>query len=266
MQPTIWLVIPCYNEAGRLNWAAYEAGLAAHPGLHLLFVNDGSLDATATLLDAWVEKDATRLHVHHLPENRGKGEAVRVGMQHVARLAREASFVGYWDADLATPWAELNALRATLEAHPTCELALGARVQLLGRDIRRRPGRHYAGRVFATAVSLLLGLPIYDSQCGAKLFRNSPMLAHYFEQPFVSRWLFDVELLARMLQHPTEASSRQRFREVPLQRWHDVEGSKLGAQDMSRVGFDLWRIMRRYRPGLKARRRQHADTMAHHPR
>jgi dolichyl-phosphate beta-glucosyltransferase len=100
------------------------------------------------------------------------------------------------------------------------------------------------GRAFATAASLVLRVPVYDTQCGAKLFRRSAMLSHALEEPFLSRWLFDVELLSRLLvgapgipQVPIE-----RIHEEPLQKWSDREGSKLRAREMLRSLVDLGRI------------------------
>ena len=95
----------------------------------------------------------------------------------------------------ATPHDEIPRFIETLDAHPGIEALFGARVQLLGRTIERRASRHYLGRVSATAISLVLGLAIYDTQCGAKLFRASVACKALFAEPFHSRWLFDVEII-----------------------------------------------------------------------
>ena len=130
----------------------------------------------------------------HLARNSGKGEAVRQGL--LSALASDTELVGYWDADLSTPLDELPRFMKLLEERPTLHMVLGARVALLGRIIERYHIRHFTGRVFATAASIVLGLPVYDTQCGAKLFRASSELSAVLSSPFSNPWSFDVELLA----------------------------------------------------------------------
>jgi hypothetical protein len=127
---------------------------------------------------------------------------------------------------------------------------MGSRVQLLGHAIQRRHGRHYLGRVFATCASLSLGLPVYDTQCGAKLFRHTPALVSALAAPFTSRWVFDVELLARLVcpRPGITAIAMERIREEPLLSWTDIPGSKLRPAAALRCGLDLLRL------GLKLRR------------
>ena len=115
---------------------------------------------------------------------------------------------------------------------------MGSRVKLLGRKIDRRRSRHYLGRIFATAVSTVLGLDVYDTQCGAKLFRVTPFIRALFEHPFLSRWIFDVEIIARLIQAKRGKNLPQADRviyEFPLMEWRDVQGSKLGYGDFVRA-------------------------------
>ena len=158
----------------------------------------------------------------------------------LAALAEGARIVGYVDADLSTPVGEILRLLAELERRRAV-VVMGARVALLGTTIRRQPHRHYLGRLFATAASVVLGLPVYDTQCGAKFFRATPTLGGALATPFRSRWIFDVELAGRLLlgaggTPPLRAGD---FLEVPLQQWTDVSGSKLGALHMMRAAWDL---------------------------
>jgi hypothetical protein len=125
-------------------------------------------------------------------------------------------------------------------------VVLGSRVALLGADIHRTASRHYLGRVFASVASLVLDARVYDTQCGAKLFRRSPALEAALAVPFLSRWAFDVELLGRLLAGapgvPGVATSE--VVEVPLRTWRDVPGSKLAPSAMVGALADLARIRR----------------------
>lgn len=221
----IHLIVPCYNEAGRLDRAEWTR-LARVPGVTLRFVDDGSTDATASVL-AEIASNTPGIVVRSLPRNAGKAEAVRAGL--IDALADSAPFVGFLDADLSTDVDEILRLAAVLAEHPRTDVLLGSRVQLLGRRIDRSDHRHYLGRVFATGASLALGLPVYDTQCGAKLFRKTHALERALATPFRSRWVFDVELLSRMLRGggTVAALDPERILEVPLDRWRDVAGSKV---------------------------------------
>jgi hypothetical protein len=128
-------------------------------------------------------------------------------------------------------------------------MIIGARVKLLGRKIQRKSSRHYLGRVFATAASAVLGLAVYDTQCGAKLFRVSPLVTDLFQQPFQSCWIFDVEILARLIKATRGKETQQPDRmiyEFPLTEWRDIPGSKVGYYDFIRAAWELYYLYRYY--------------------
>jgi len=245
-----WIVVPCYNEASRLPGDEFSRFVSQNPEVHVLFVDDGSTDATPARLSEIAGSNPKAFDVISEPSNRGKAEAVRRGMNQAFEAG--ARYAGYWDADLATPLAEIPHFIATLDADPSLEALFGSRVQLLGRTIQRDAVRHYLGRVSATAISLTLGLPVYDTQCGAKLFRASPDCQALFAEPFLTRWVFDVEILARMLEAQRGSGGpgpAETVREVPLSEWRDVAGSKVAPLDFFRCLQELVRIYRRHLRG-----------------
>jgi dolichyl-phosphate beta-glucosyltransferase len=231
------IVIPCFNERRRLD---REQVLELASGAGVLLVDDGSRDHTAGLLAELEAERPSDIQALVFPENRGKAEAVRSGM---LVAATDADVVGYLDADFSTPAREMLRLierRAELGA----DVLIGARVARLGADIVRRATRHYLGRVFATAASLTLRQPVYDTQCGAKLFVVTPALSAALAAPFGSRWAFDVELLGRLLDAGLGPDA---LVEMPLAHWSDPGGSKLRASSMARAGLDLLAIAARRR-------------------
>jgi len=242
-------VVPCFNEAERLDLAGFVALVHASAPASLVLVDDGSSDETLATLRALARQTGASTEIVALPKNCGKAEAVRQGLRRALDgQAEDAKIVGYIDADLATPPGELARL-AALMRNDHYDLLMGSRVQLLGRTIARSHLRHYLGRVFATAASLSLRLPVYDTQCGAKLFRRTPALDAALDQPFTSRWAFDVELIARLLHPPTGVVpiAVERIREEPLLAWADIPGSKLRPAAALRSGIDLVRLRLRFR-------------------
>lgn len=235
MPPQVCLIVPCFNEAARLDVGRFAAPPA---GVTCLLVDDGSRDATLELLRRHA---SPVLHVLALPRNVGKAEAVRQGMLHAqaSGLLDGVEWVGYWDADLATPLAEVEHLLAfaALEGGRV-DGVLGSRIYRLGSRIVRSYWRHLLGRAFTTVAATLLRLGFYDSQCGAKLFRTA-LVDPAFGEPFVSRWIFDLEILLRLRAH--------RLIECPLRQWTDVAGSRLSTVKVAVPTLvDLVRIRRRY--------------------
>lgn len=241
------VVIPCYNEALRFKAAAFQAFFSSCAEINFLFVNDGSKDATLQKLEELQLSFPDRVGILSYSPNQGKAEAVRRGMQQVLSSG-SADVTGFWDADLATPLDEIPGMLEKLNCGQSLEIIFGSRVRLLGHSIERKPARHYLGRCFATAASLVLRLPVYDTQCGAKLFRTTGDFARLLDAPFVSRWIFDVELLARLIQlHGRDTSEVARLIcEVPLQCWRDVEGSNVKPTDFFRAFYELMMIHARY--------------------
>jgi glycosyltransferase involved in cell wall biosynthesis len=242
--PDFCLVVPCYNESLRLDVAAVERFLAATPGASLCFVNDGSSDGTASLLAEIARRHPERVQAVNLPANAGKAEAVRHGMLRAVAWQRFA-YVGYWDADLATPLEEASTMYRLAIGRPDVRIVLGLRLNRLGASVYVTPQRHYPGRLFATCASLVLGLPVYDTQCGAKLVEAS-MVPQLFGEPFISRWIFDVELLARLRNLIGVEAMRSAAVEMPLQTWHGVSGSKVRLMAVLRAPLELLAIARRY--------------------
>lgn len=252
----VTVVVPCFNEAARINPSAFVA-MTSVPNMSVLFVDDGSTDGTARLLEN-ATREVESVSVLRLEQNRGKGEAVRAGMLNA--IERGAEVVGYLDADGATSPEEWLRLVNVLEATPGVDAVLGSRVAMLGYDIQRRRARHYSGRLFATLAAVALGRPVYDTQCGAKVFLVTPRLLTALSEPFRTRWVFDVELLQRLLapQAAGLPSPPAEVIEEPLRSWVDRPGSKLSLAQTSRSVLDVVGLIRvRRRLASDAIRRAH---------
>jgi len=256
-RPECIVVVPCYNEAQRLDVHAFDHFLCQSAEVMLLIVDDGSTDDTPLIAERLRQRRPRQVCTLRLNANVGKAEAVRRGIQ--AALRRRPTMVGYWDADLSTPLDAISRLCGVLRERPELNLVMGSRVALLGRRIRRRPARHFLGRTFATAASLVLGLAVYDTQCGAKVFRATPATAELFSRPFQARWIFDVEILARMTTAANANNERpadELVCEYPLETWTDVAGTRLRPIDFLIAAVDLLRIYSRYRRRLTPNKRQ----------
>ncbi|HST30344.1 MAG TPA: dolichyl-phosphate beta-glucosyltransferase [Chthoniobacterales bacterium] len=228
MLPPFSVAIPCYNEAARIGGtvrSTIDYLSVESPDAELIVVNDGSTDATPTIVREALAgaKIQTRL-IENSP-NRGKGAAVRSGL-----LVASKPIGLFFDADLSTPLTEIPKLIEPI-ANGDVDVAFGSRAldrKLIGLHQPWR--REQAGRVFNLIVRLATGMPFWDTQCGFKAFRLDvcrPILENVQTVGFA----FDVELLFRAYR------AGLRLREIPV-RWNHAEGSKV------RVVHDSLRMLR----------------------
>lgn len=242
------IVIPAYNERRRLPSLIDEAGehLQRRSDLHVLVADDGSDPEEARAVEEHVA--LTRSHnglssvalgyVHH-PHNRGKGAVVRDAFLAQAESAAYA-IQGFLDADGSTPFSEAVRLIDLLrENRDLWDGVLGCRLKCLGIPVERRLSRHLVGRVFATMVSTLFDIPVYDSQCGAKFFKSTFLTHDLLQLCNDDRWLFDTQLVIALWREGV------RLRECPV-LWREIHGSKVSlVLDPARMFLGLVQFKRR---------------------
>jgi len=225
------VVIPAYNEADRLpatlvsllSFLSNDARAA-----EVIVVDDGSRDETSSKVRDAQATDP-RIRLIRLPQNRGKGYAVRTGV--VNAFGERVLFA---DADGATPFAELRRLDAAIDAG--ARVAIGSRaIDDRSTRVEARLYRRIAGRIFHAVVRLFTVHGISDTQCGFKLFESST--AHdLFSRMRMTGYSFDVEVLL-MAQR-----AGYRVAEVPV-NWAHQPGSKVRVvQDGLRMARDVLRI------------------------
>lgn len=237
------LVVPCYNEAHRLEIAAWHTHLNQEPDDRIVFVDDGSEDSTLEMLTGFAKRHP-RVEVVHLERNSGKAEAVRQGMRR-ALANGPCDFVGYWDADLSASLELVHDFMTALDRHPDAIAAIGVRRRDAEHEIHRAAWRRFTSWAFAQAASVALGMRFRDTQCGAKMFRRQAA-GNIFQEPFLSPWLFDIEVLARLIQFVGRKRARSAITEVHLRKWHDTEKSRFFSHYASQAPRDLLRIWWRY--------------------
>lgn len=232
------IVIPCYNEAYRLKLEKFSSFINDNPEYMLCFVNDGSRDATLDQLLHFQENHPIQVCVVNLNTNQGKAEAVRSGIIYLLAETRVEE-VGFLDADLATDFIDYKRLSTVLQSENR-QMVVGSRKMNGGQEVKRSAFRMMASNIVGKAVSMIIALPIKDTQCGAKVFKRATAV-NLFDNTFLSRWLFDVELFIRIRRfYGTAVMSK--ISEVGLLNWTEVEGSRISLRESLKFPFRLVEI------------------------
>lgn len=242
----ICVVIPCYNEGTYFHGEEYTAFLSKAENVVLCFVNDGSKDNTLEVLTDLKKRFPGKVDLVSYTQNQGKAHAVREGVQHCLS-AYEFDFIAYLDADLSVSLEECVAMKDLF----TGELVFcfGSRIARVGSVIQRRKKRFLIGRFIATLISELLSLKVYDTQCGCKMFRHD-VAGKLFAEPFLSTWLFDVEIFCRMIALYSRDRLLDTMLEYPLKSWIDQGDSKVKLSYFFKMWMELYQIRKAYRKVL----------------
>jgi len=223
------VVIPAYREPARIGSTVSAvrdelADVVVDGGLEIIVVDDGSGDGTA---DAALAAGADQVVV--LPENRGKGGAVRAGM-----VSTRGRAVAFTDADLAYHPSHLRQVLQEVEAG--WDVVIGNRrhpdSSAPAPDGLRAVGSRIVNRL---ATGVLLAAPL-DTQCGLKGFRGD-LARELFARTRIDGFAFDIEVL-----HLVERAERS-LQQIPVQVVDPGGGSTVRVLvDVGRPVRDLFRV------------------------
>jgi glycosyltransferase involved in cell wall biosynthesis len=241
----VLICVPCYKESRRLprfleQIAASDSESNSH--LKILFLEDGSGQQEQSEFLSILESAKARFKYIELqykifPHNRGKGAVLRDGFRVGMSMGCDA--IGFIDGDGATPFREMSGMVHELMLQNDTDMIIGSRIKCLGKTVSRSLKRHLSGRIFATILSNLYDIPVYDSQCGAKIFKSRVLSDKVLELCDDNRWLFDTQFLIYLF----KAGYTIRERMVD---WTDIPGSKVSLlKDSTRMFVGLLQFKKR---------------------
>lgn len=240
----VGVVIPCYNEEERLLGSEFRDFAHSNLGYHLCFVNDGSTDKTLEVLEELKKGNESNISIYDCEKNGGKAEAVRLGMLHMAKDP-QLDYIGFLDADLSTDFRDFDDLVETLDKS-NFKIVSGSRMSRMGADITKESARKIISMTINLIIRTILRMPFNDTQCGAKVM-NREVVPMLFNKPFITKWLFDVEMFIRMRKHYGKVEAKKLICEQPLKRWIHADGSKLSMKDSVKIVGQLAKIAIVYR-------------------
>lgn len=240
----ISIIIPAYNEEKRigktLDFICDYLKKQSY-NWEILVVDDGSVDRTKEVV---LGKKKTYSFIHYLSygENRGKGYAIKFGVQKA-----KGDYILFADADNATPFSEIEKL---LPYKDDYDMVVGSRYlkeptpvqqkyfQALFKSFKELLIFLLTGKVPETTIKkkqtwfrqlmsrggnflfvLVLGLAYADTRCGFKLFKSN-VAKYLFPKITIERWGFDTEILA------IARKKKYKAIEVPVE-WYDIEGGEI---------------------------------------
>lgn len=238
------IIVPTYNEFEKIDTNAYLDFLKNTKNVSLIFSEDGSTDDTIKILKEIQELYSSQVHLCISKQNNGKAEAIRKAVLYGFNKGLKFERIAYLDADLSVSLEECYSISNLLTND--ISFAFGSRISKIDNTIIRSQFRHYSGRFIATIISNLLGISVYDTQCGCKVF-DAKLAKKVFDEAFISKWLFDVEIFFRIIKLNSRNQIKHLALEIPLKSWIDAGGSKVKLSYFFKMWYDFYLIKKQYR-------------------
>lgn len=222
--PPVSIVIPAYNESARIQPLLNEL---KEPDIEFIFVCDGTDNTVEIILNYKKNQPDLKIRCLTFSHRLGKGGGVQAGF-----VVASAPLVGFMDADNSTTVHEMVRISHLIGDH---DGVIGSR-HLPGQIIQRKQPfyRRIQSRLFNSVIRLMFGLPFYDTQCGAKIFRKEAIDA-VLPLLHSKGFEFDVELLWHL------SKNGYSLIEVPV-IWNDTKDSRLRISDTISMFITLLRI------------------------
>lgn len=241
----IHIVVPCFNEEERFD-CSYWSYIIEHLPRDICFfhfVDDGSNDNTKSMLQKFVDENASNLIV--LNSNVGKANALRHSFELLSKTGQAGDIFGFIDSDSAFNSEEVIDRIMKVEQDIVGLNALFmSRIKLSGTKIIRSARRHIFSRLIYTYLARGWDWAPYDTQCGFKFFMYSDDFCAALRNRFTTKWFFDIELIVRLT---LLTGNRVSIKEIPLRFWTERQGSKLRGQEIIRIVFEILKIRKKIR-------------------
>jgi len=240
--PQFSLVFPAYNPGPRLEntWRKVCDFLdSTREPWEILFVCDGCTDGTPQRLANWIAEGPNQIRTISYAPNRGKGYAVRRGLE-----AARGAWRLFTDVDLAYSLEDVGRVAVALRAgaaaaiasrtHPDSRMTLPIALQGYAY------WRHLQSLVFSSLVRWLLPLRQRDTQAGLKGM-TAQVAERLLPHLRCNGFGFDCEFLAACARWGIPVA------EVPVTVRYEDRTSTTGARPTLRMVRELWRIRRRWK-------------------
>jgi hypothetical protein len=217
------LILPVYNEAKTLeNCVKRVRETFEKNGVNyeIIIAEDGSTDGTDRIAVSLVKKYKNITYVHH-DKKLGRGKAFSMA----SKLARGDS-VGFIDVDLAT---KVDFLKDLVKYSKKYDVVTGSRY-IAGAKQKRPPLREFVSKVYNWLIRVLVGVKIYDTQCGFKAF-SKRFIRKEINKVKESTWAWDAAILVHAIKKGYS------FKEFPVV-WNEKRGAAHSAS-LKRILSDI---------------------------